>query len=221
MATSSINRFTDPLYTRAEAARFLGVKHTTLSRWARDIPFVTAMEGDPNRASIPFIGLAEAYTLHAFRALGVPLQRIRPALERLREEVGLDHALASQKLYTDGAEVLYEYGQESGDGAVASLVVVRQQQPVFRDVVAGYLKKITYDQGYAQRLPLTGYAGADVYVDPRLSFGQPVFATGGVRVADALDLFRAGEPMETVSQEYGVPLEDLEAVLRASLVPAA
>jgi uncharacterized protein (DUF433 family) len=178
------------------------------------------MEGDPNRASIPFIGLAEAYTLHAFRALGVPLQRIRPALERLREEVGLDHALASQKLYTDGAEVLYEYGQESGDEAVASLVVVRQQQPVFRDVVAGYLKKITYDQGYAQRLPLTGYTGADVYIDPRLSIGQPVFATGGVRVADALDLFRAGEPMETVSQEYGVPLEDLEAVLRASLVPA-
>ena len=58
---------------------------------------------------MPFIGFAEAYVLSAFRRAGVPLQRIRPAVDVLSSEIGLEHALASKKLYTDGAEVLYDY----------------------------------------------------------------------------------------------------------------
>jgi Putative DNA-binding HTH domain len=41
---------------------------------------------------IPFIGLAEGLVLAATRRSGVPLQRIRPALERLEEEFGLAYS---------------------------------------------------------------------------------------------------------------------------------
>jgi uncharacterized protein (DUF433 family) len=218
---SEINRFADPLYTRAEAARFLGVAEPTFSRWAKETSFVTAIRSPRGSACIPFIGLAEAYTLHAFRSLGVPLQRIRPALERLSREVGLEHALASQQLYTDGAEVLYEYRRDLGDDLVGDLVVVRRQQHVFRDVIADYLQRVDFDHGYAQRLPLIGFKGADLFVDPRRGFGQPVFARGGARLTDALDLFRAGEPLELVAHEFGIPSQQLEAALRASLSAAA
>ena len=221
MAASRIDRFRDPLYTRAEAARFLGVPEATFGRWTKNTGYVSSVATSSRNASIPFIGLAEAYTLRALRALKVPLQRIRPALDRLRDEVGLEHALASQKLYTDGAEVLYEYGKDTGDESVGDLVVVRHQQPVFRDVIADYLKQVTFSEGYAQRLPLTGYQGAEIFVDPTRGFGQPVFARGGARLADALDLFRAGEQLETVAHEYGIPRTQLEAALRASLDRAA
>jgi len=80
---TAVDRFTDPLYTRAEVVRFLGITDTTLSRWVKETPFVTAVAAPHGSASVPFIGLAEAYTLHAFRSRGVPLQRIRPALDRL------------------------------------------------------------------------------------------------------------------------------------------
>jgi hypothetical protein len=36
------------------------------------------------------------------------MQRIRPAIDVLSQEVGLEHALASRRLYTDGAEVLFD-----------------------------------------------------------------------------------------------------------------
>lgn len=93
----------------AEAARYLGIPESTLTRWTKETPYVTVSRKGRRVPSIPFVGLAEAYTLRAFRAFGVPMQRFKPAIDRLSREVGLDHALASERLYTDGAEVLFDY----------------------------------------------------------------------------------------------------------------
>ena len=88
---------------------------------------------------MPFIGLADGYVLAAFRKAGVPLQRNRPAIARLQDELCIPHALASRSLYTDGAEVLYDYAEDSGDTGEAKsareLVVVRNNQLVFKEVV--------------------------------------------------------------------------------------
>lgn len=58
---------------------------------------------------MPFVGLAEGVVLAAIRRQGVLLRRIRPSIDALRAELGIEHALASRKLYTDGAELLYDY----------------------------------------------------------------------------------------------------------------
>jgi len=217
-------RFKVPLYTTTEAANYLGVKPPTMHRWLRGYegrpPLLTTVEPGGRSASVPFIGLAEGHVLAAIRATGVRLQRVRPALERLRKEIGLEHALASRRLLTDGSEVLYDYGLEHDDPALRELVVVRNNQVVFADVVQQYLTYISYDkQGYAEQLRLPAYGDARVIVDAGRSFGQPIFESTGVRVSDALDLFYAGEPIEVVSEEYGVPPAQIEAALRA--VPRA
>lgn len=221
MAAHTIDRFRDPLYTRAEAAHFLGIPEASLGRWVKESSLVTAIPTVHGYATIPFVGLAEAYTLQALRRRGLPLQRIRPALDRLQTEIGIEHALASERLYTDGAEVLFRYRAESGDDSVDDLVVVRKQQPVFVEAISDYLHKIEYAGGYAQRFPLPGFDGAHVFVDPERSFGQPVFRNGGARVGDVLDLFRAGESLNVVAEEFGLPSTELEAVVRASLTRAA
>lgn len=97
----------------------------------------------PSGASITFTGLAEGHVLAAFRRAGVSMQRIRPALERLDAGIGLRHALASKGLLTDGVEVLFDYADREGDAAVRNLVVVRDGQHVFRDVVQEYLRCVT------------------------------------------------------------------------------
>lgn len=51
---------------------------------------------------MPFVGLAEGLVLAACRQARVPLQRIRPTLQRLQQDLG-EHALDSQRLDTDGA----------------------------------------------------------------------------------------------------------------------
>ena len=231
---AGIDRFATPLYTVSEAARYLDVPASTLAGWARgyrrrssDRPEVT---GAPvistaghvarNAPSIPFVGLAEGVVLAALRR-SVPLQRIRPALARLQEGLGIHHALASQRLYTDGAEVLYDYGlQEAGSQgarALGGLVVVRNGQRVFNTVVEAYLSRITFGpDGYASLVRLPAYEVADLVVDPLRGFGQPVFSQGGARLDDALAMFRAGEPLDVVAAEFGVGREHLEDAVRVA-----
>ena len=227
-------RFTTPLYTIAQAASVLAVPTATLRDWATGYlrkrvgaqatigqPVVTTAEPPtPQGPSLPFVGLAEAYILAAFTAAGVPLQRIRPAILRLQQEVGLEQALASERLKTDGAEVLWDYGRTAADRDVAEavdhLVVVRNQQGVFREVVQDYLARVVYREGWIQLIRLPRYPGVDVTVDPRINFGQPTLARRGIRVADVLNRVRAGEDPEQVAYDYDLRPGEVQAVLRAT-----
>jgi uncharacterized protein (DUF433 family) len=170
--------------------------------------------------------LAEAYALAAFRHAGVPLQRIRPAIGALQRELGLEYALASRRLFTDGAEVLYDYAQHAAhtpEGASArELIVVRNGQRVFAEVVEDYLRRVEFTHdGYAQIIKLPQYRVADVPIDTDHAFGRPRFAHGGAKLEDVIDLFRAGEPVGTVAGEFGLSREEVEDVLRVATRAAA
>jgi len=228
------DRFETPLYTIAEAARYLQVPASTLATWAqgyvrrppgraevRGAPILTATASSSARPTIPFVGLAEGLVLAGIRKAGVPMQRIRPALDRLQRELGLDHVLASRALYTDGAEVLYDYAEQQGDtpeGLTArQLVVVRRGQHVFADVIDAYLKRVEFDtDDYARLIHLPGYTTGQVVADPRRGFGQPIFVHGGARVEDVLGAFHAGVALKAVAAEYGVPPGELEDALRVA-----
>lgn len=227
-------RFDVPLYTLTEAARYLVVPRSTLETWANGYERRPAsrpvVKGDPiitslaqpthGYAQLPFVGVAEAYVLNAFRRAGVPMQRIRPSIDWLLRNVG-PHALASKDLYTDGAEVLWNFAQQSGEGSsddlvVKHLIVPRSGQYVFKDIVEHYLKQINFDDDkYARTIRLPQYGSADVVLDPYRGYGQPVFDASGARVADALGPLRAGETFEAVAADYGVSEEDLRVALDA------
>lgn len=196
--TGAPDRFRTPLYTVGEAARYLSVPSSALSMWAhgyrkqrigrREVlgrPILTSVNRVQTRHGpvIPFIGLAEGLVLTAMRRSGVPLQRVRPALARLDQQLGLQHALASKRLYTDGAEVLYDHAERDQDlqasNAIRELVVVRSGQRVFNEIVEAYLCRLQFgDDGYARLIRLPAYEVADVVVDPGRGFGQPIFARG-------------------------------------------
>jgi uncharacterized protein (DUF433 family) len=170
----------------------------------------------PRGPSIPFVGLTEAYVLTAFRQAGVPMQRIRPALDRLEEEMGLTQALASERLRTDGAEVLWDYGQQTNDPAqkdvVGDLVVVRNGQLVFRQIVREYLRRVTYRDGWA-RVINVGRGKVDVTVDPWINGGHPTLARRGVAVADVLSRIRAGESSKMVAADYDLRPSEVRTLL--------
>jgi len=233
-------RFDVPLYTVTEAARIVDVPVSTLSTWAQGYvrrfpkrsavfgdPIITYLQPDgPRRPSIPFVGLTEATVLAAIRSSGVPMQRIRPAVQALKAGLGVDHALASRRLYTDGAELLFDYAeshQDTADGQAAKhLVVIRSGQRVFTDVILEYLRRIEYaSDGYAELIHVPAYEHAQVVVDPTRSFGAPIFERGGSRLDDVLQRFWAGESLDGLSNEFGVPPSQLEDVLRVTSRRAA
>jgi uncharacterized protein (DUF433 family) len=65
------------------------------------------------------------------------------------------------------------------------------------------------------------YEHAEVVVDPRRAFGAPVFERGGARVEDVLGRFWAGESLDELSDEFGVPADQLEDVVRVASRRAA
>jgi len=236
----SVDRFATLLYGIGEAAAYLSIPPSTLTSWAygyerrvhgggtaQAAPVITAVRpASRDDAAMPFIGLAEAYALAAFRKAGVPMQRIRPAVDVLARELGLEHALASRRLYTDGVEVLYDYARHAGDtpegDSARELVVVRNNQRVFTEVVDQYLRRIEFaDDGYARLIRLPQYGVAEVTVDPDHAFGRPRMNRGGAEVDDIIDLFLAGEPVDAVAAEFGLSRDEVEDILHASARQAA
>jgi uncharacterized protein (DUF433 family) len=228
-------RFDTPIYTVAEAARFVGVPTSTFSTWAKGYdrrppgrravhgePIVTGVEAPHGYACIPFIGLAEAMVLAAFRKAGVSLQHIRRAVAIIEGEIGLAHALASKRLYADGAVILYDYAESRHDADLTGLTEVVSRQHVFAPVIQDYLQRIEYGRDdWAVRVVSPATTRPVVVADPKRSFGQPIFIHGAARVEDVLDRWRAGDALGDVAQDFGVPREDVEDILRVTLPAAA
>ena len=85
-----------PRYTRAEAARWLGVAPSTLDHWRRQ-GLIATPRGDRRWT---FVGLAEAWGVQGLRQAGWPLARIAAAVAAYRAAGGPAAALAAHAFYT-------------------------------------------------------------------------------------------------------------------------
>jgi uncharacterized protein (DUF433 family) len=171
-----------------------------------------AAAGQP---TVPFIGLAEAMFLSALRRAGVPMQQIRPALAMVEERLGVEHALASRRLFVVGPQLLWEVAAEGELGADQrrALIVLRDGQYVFREVVERYLRRIEYaTDEYAARLRPPQYEVADVLIDPEINFGIPYFATSGAPLYAVLSRIRAGERVAEVAEDFDLPEDQVAEV---------
>lgn len=211
--------YTTPIYSQTEAARIVQAPATSFTRWAQGHRFKQRQEGRwgsspalltgvrPGRGvTVPFTALAEGFIIESFRRAGLPMARIRPAVDVLREEIGLENALLSERLMTDGAEILYRNGE--GD-----LVVVRNHQGVFNEVVSEFLKSITYRDGFVSIIHLPAFETVDVVVDPHRNAGQPTVDRIGVGVEDILSRVRAGEPLAEVGDDFGLDARELRSLI--------
>lgn len=231
VATSTDVRFTVPLYTTAEVSRYLNVPATTFGTWVRGyrrqapgrpavtgIPLVTGVEPETRGGpSIPFGGLAEGMFLSALRRADVPLQRIRPALELVRRKIGVEHALASRRLLVAGAELLWEVSNEGDvdDGArheARDLIVLRNDQYVFRQVIEQYLTRIEYDDAYARKVYLPQYEVAEIAAEPEINFGKPYFTHTGTPLYVVQGMLRAGEPIRDIADDFDLSVDEVTEV---------
>ena len=60
-----------------------------------------------------------------------------------------------------------------------------------------------------------------VIVDPARSFGQPMFRHGGAPVDSVEGRIKAGESLDEVAADFGVPVDDVAEYLRVPLPAAA
>lgn len=208
-----------PILTIQEAADYLQLPYSTMRGWARPPkghdPLIEVFDSKGKEATVPFVGFAEAFVFAKLRRSKMSDRAIREGVKAVRDKWGLEHALASKRLWTDGAELLW--GAADND-----LFVARTNQVQFTATVREQLSSVTYaeDDGYAKRIRLPQFARTDVFVDPEVAYGYPLVEPAGARVKDLVDRFWAGDTMTDIAHDLGVPLASVEEVIRAQTSPA-
>jgi uncharacterized protein (DUF433 family) len=216
-------RFTEGLLNLSQAGRYLRVPQQTFHRWARGYrlgePLLHVVEQGETRLPVTLIALAEGHVLEALRDAGVRPQKIRPALNALEREFGRDYVLVAPELATDGIDVLWDFSKSrAGSGLIAG----DTGQHVMREIVQDYMTFIAFDaDGYPAELELRQWLPSKIVVDTRRSFGQPIFAGTGTRVADVAGMIKAGEDAGTVADEFGLDINDVRTATRILLGRAA
>ena len=214
-----IDRFTVPLLTPLEAAEHLQIPERTMHHWlhqqAAGHPLVHSVR--PERRgwpSVPFVALVEAYVLRALRSFRLPTDKIRAAAADIRAQFGTEYGLATRRIATDGVDVFIHY-LDSDDIARAD-----DRQMPFRQVINDYLRYIVWDEDddFPKRLTLRRYdpAVAEVVIDPRFAWGAPIVEPAKVTVDTILGMWRAGETPDVVANEYGLSVEQVEALIRVA-----
>ena len=211
-----------PAYSISEAAEYLRLPTSTLRGWVlgqrygkeKRQPFRAVIAiADRKERKLSFINVVEAFVLAGIRREHtVPLPKVRQSVEYLRRAFRTERPLAQEQFETDGVDLFVE--------KFGALVGVSQEgQLQIREVIRERLKRVIRDpSGIAQKIVLfparERNGKGSVVLDPRLSFGRPVLDGYGLRTAIVSERFQAGENIEDLVTEYGVPPDVLQNAIR-------
>ena len=204
-------------YTRAEAARLLGVHATTLNRWVMGYTYrrgeVTPVRRSalippslPERrglVALSFVDLIELRVVKVLIDRGLSLQRIRKARRYAQQHYPVAHPFASRRVYTADKNVFIDFLSSDGAPDFLELTHRGHLQIQAGGLVEGFLDEVAFDdkRSLAHKWWPLGRA-FPVTLDPAVAFGAPVVEGTGVRtdviaalatrtsVADAADAYR-------------------------------
>lgn len=203
--SSNDERVSSPILTPAALAGLERMSDSTAYLWARN-GLVTSHARPRGWPSIPLLGLAEGHLAWRLRRHHLEMEEVRAVLDLIRHRGASEFATLSTKLVTDG---VYAYLKENDE-----LGRVVDRQLAFESVVDDFLQQlITDDEGYVFRYQVLQLP--DVVIDPDFNAGRMMFENSGVPVFAVAGMLQAGELPEVVASEYGVTLEQVEAVAAA------
>lgn len=143
--------------------------------------------------------------------------KMRPTIERLREQLNTQYPLAHARPFVSGRELVLEVQDDVGLDRHLHLVVVRNDQVVLAEPTERFYRAADFDQGtdIVERLrPVTGIR--EVVIDPLRQFGEPVVRS--VRTEVVAEQYRAGETVDGIGALFDLDRAQVEAALRYELI---
>jgi uncharacterized protein (DUF433 family) len=216
-----------PVYSLAEAARYLRMPVPTLRSWiaGRNYPVKagshffkpTILLPRGERSLLSFVNLVEAHVLDAIRRQhNVSFSKVRQAIQFLRKEFDSQHPLADHRIETDGKDLFVE--------KLGKLITItRDGQLAMREILDAHLRRVEWSRdGQAARLyPFTRKRDANeprvIVIDPRRSFGRPVLVGTGIPTAIVAERYKAGETVDQLADDYGRARLEIEEAIRCEL----
>lgn len=228
---SRVTRLVDrPVYSMSQVDRILGLHGGTARRWidgydrgGKSYPPVIR-EQRTNDDTATWGEFVETRLLAEFRDAGVPMVRMRPAVQRLREELETQYPLASARtwLQLEGRELVRRVQDSVGLDRGLQLVVVRNnQQLLWSPHAETFRTSLDWSPG-AEPEPERLHPMADVpdvQVDPLRGYGEPVVRNVPTEVI--AELIRAGETPDSVAEMYELDRNLVDAAVRYELKRAA
>ncbi len=219
MAISMLDR---AIYSYADVDRLVGLRGGTARRWLEGyrrggrLYEPVLRESATGSDAVTWGEMVEARLLAEFRSKRVPVQLLRPAVVRLRQEFGR-YPLAHARPFLDveGRELVRLVQDEVGLDRELQLVVVRNGQAVLGGPAERFSSAVLYDGGVASGLQPDART-PHVVMDPHRSFGQP--AIGGVATAALGEDYRAGVSRDELADLYDLAPAQVDEALRFELI---
>jgi uncharacterized protein (DUF433 family) len=224
-----------PVYGFGQIDHILGLKAGTSERWidgyqrgGKTYPPVVRPERT-GEETVTWGEFIEARLLAQYRDEGALVAKMRPAVEKLREELNTLYPLASAEtwLSVEGRELVREVQDTVGlDRRL--LLVVRNNQQIFdwspraQEFADSLHWELESGRKSGTRKVITSLnpdpAISDVVVNPLRRFGEP--STQGVPTEIIRELYVAGDPIEMIAELYELPREHVESAVRYELKAA-
>jgi uncharacterized protein (DUF433 family) len=219
------------LYTVPEAARLTRVSVGKIRRWLKGYDFKSGervrhsdavWQGElppiENKLALSFRDLLELRFVDAFIRAGVSWRTMRRAHAKAQKALKTTHPFCSNRIATDGKNILLRQGEEDSDEALTNLVTNQRE---FSRIVQGFLKELEFSGNDIIWWPLG--KERQIVLDPKRNFGQPTVTRSGVPAATLARSVKANSSQEIVARWYEVhPDEVRDAVeFEESLAKAA
>lgn len=205
-----------PTHTMASTDRLLGLSAGTARRWIdghqrKGVRYPPVIRVEPTGDDVVTWGeFVECRMLFSYRDKGVPLSRMRPAIDLLRDRLDTPYPLATTKPYVANRELVLRAQVESGLDQKLYLIVVRNDQLVLNDPAHSFYEDIEWSDEIAQSVAPLGRSNV-VRIDPRRGFGEPVVRN--VRTSALAELAGAGHSIRELADWYELDQSDVRAAL--------
>jgi len=221
----SVDLLDRAIYSYGDVDRLVGLHAGTARRWLEGYErqgrfYDPVLRPEPTGGDeVTWGEMVEARLLAEFRDLRIPVQRMRPAIVRLREQFGrYPLAYARPFLDVEGRELVQVVQQEVGLDRGLQLVVVRDGQYVLTDPAQRFRSAVEYVEDVAGLLR-PDLRTPDVVMDPQRAFGQP--AVRNVRTEALAEDYRAGTSREDLADLYDLSLAQVDEAIRFELIAGA
>jgi uncharacterized protein (DUF433 family) len=226
------------IYSRAEAARLLGLNPPRLRRWVSGYTYwlIATSSGEQRRkppviktdlppigtaVALSFLELMELRVVKSIVDAGIPLQHVRRAAKWASEAFGTDHPFASRRVFTDGRAIFSAVSDDEPPN------VIKWQEGQSEQIIAGpifdrFLNEIEFDSSTSLAYKWWPLGKEHpVVLDPRLAFGAPVIDGTAVRTSIVSRLAKHSS-VKDAAVAYELQLRQAEAAVNfeASLAAA-
>ncbi|MCC6226294.1 MAG: DUF433 domain-containing protein [Microthrixaceae bacterium] len=205
-----------PVYRFPEVDRLLGLRSGTSRRWidgydrgGTHYPPVVR-EQSTGSDVVTWGEFVETRLLSEYRNTGVPMLRMRPAVQILRRDFGR-YPLARSKPFTDSRDLILKVQDESALDRRMRFVVVRTGQIFLSEEMVRHLDHVSFDDSDAPTVVHPLGNKAPVAIDPLVRGGEPTI--NGVPTEVLASLHRGGDSIADLARWYDLSETDVDAAI--------